>query len=584
MSQMHHLKETRERSVSQPRPTDSMLIDGELSLLLKQRLKGVKRSNSFENQKVYTPRAQEVLEPIEVVDNFDILAFSPLELARQMTLLNAKLFRSIPRKELETIGWVGNERESRAPHILQVAQQFNTTALWVADQILNSKKIKRRFLMLVHLIKLAEQLRRCNNFDGLRAVIAGLQSTPVFRLEKTWGMLGSRERETFDKLAEIADPENNFQAYRQLLISAAAPFVPYLGTHLTDLLFLSDMLKTESRNPEKMQQAKEREEQLSQMLDELQQMQQACQYPFKLNEELVSRIFSQITPEQFDTKQQEQYRKSYEIEEKGGNGEPDKGWNIPRIDLLATQIATNLSFLKRDRKERDADTIPPRTIGLRVLSQDKAVSLNGRRPKQRPALNPALFGNMSQDDQRAPQSAMESTFPVLPPEPSTDTPTSRVKHHRSTSAAIVKLKQPSSPKLRPLKKENSALRHSAADLLGDIEVNIEEPTPIQISPVYHVHRKSFDQLSPIAVQLPRKIVLQAVMLTRIVIKGEKGDWISHWVVLNGIQLSLYKTEQKKKKLDMSKWGSMNMLIENKSSSTFDLSENKEEVLKLMKAI
>ena len=58
----------------------------------------------------------------------------------------------------------------------------------MSEQILDAKQIKRRFHLLCYFIRVCSNLLDLNNFDGLRGVMAGLQSTPIHRLERTWAV------------------------------------------------------------------------------------------------------------------------------------------------------------------------------------------------------------------------------------------------------------------------------------------------------------------------------------------------------------------------------------------------------------
>jgi hypothetical protein len=71
-------------------------------------------------------------------------------------------------------------------------------------------------------------------------------------------MLGTRERELFQRVASIADPENNSQTYRKLLIQSRPPLIPYLGIHLSDLTFVMECLKKDNLNPQRVSHSRER--------------------------------------------------------------------------------------------------------------------------------------------------------------------------------------------------------------------------------------------------------------------------------------------------------------------------------------
>ena len=55
----------------------------------------------------------------------------------------------------------------------------------------------------------SQKLHDLNNLHSLKAVVAGLQSTPIYRLTQTWKSVSKRERAIFERLGEFLSDENN---------------------------------------------------------------------------------------------------------------------------------------------------------------------------------------------------------------------------------------------------------------------------------------------------------------------------------------------------------------------------------------
>lgn len=68
------------------------------------------------------------------------------------------------------------------------------------------------------------------NFSSLKAIISGLQSNPVYRLDRTWAALPKDKFELFEELARIFSEDNNQWAQRELLIrEGTAKFADTVG-------------------------------------------------------------------------------------------------------------------------------------------------------------------------------------------------------------------------------------------------------------------------------------------------------------------------------------------------------------------
>jgi len=67
---------------------------------------------------------------------------------------------------------------------------YEQTSRWAAAQIVHKLQLKQRVATLERLIKLAEELMKINNYNGVMEILSGINSSPVRRLKKTWEVRG----------------------------------------------------------------------------------------------------------------------------------------------------------------------------------------------------------------------------------------------------------------------------------------------------------------------------------------------------------------------------------------------------------
>ncbi|TPX51384.1 hypothetical protein SeMB42_g00460 [Synchytrium endobioticum] len=164
----------------------------------------------------------------------------PLELARQLTIIDAKLFYAVEAKELINQEWAKGKVNSCAIHVRGMSALSNKITGWVAESILLDHDVKKRALTLKYFIKVGDRLMGMNNFNTLLAVLSALNSSTINRLHKTWNLLSDKTRKTFDQLQAPTDHSKNYAVYRQHLRTCSPPCLPFLGMYLTDLTFCDD--------------------------------------------------------------------------------------------------------------------------------------------------------------------------------------------------------------------------------------------------------------------------------------------------------------------------------------------------------
>jgi hypothetical protein len=166
-----------------------------------------------------------------------ILDFDPLEMARQFTIIESKLYCSIQPEELLALEWT-KKNGSKAVNVRAMSTLSNDLANLVADTILHLEDAKKRAIIIKQWVKIAVKCLELNNYDSLMAIICSLNSSMVLRLKRTWELVSARTKVRLEELKVITDVGRNYAVLRQRLQNHIAPCIPFVGIYLTDLTFV----------------------------------------------------------------------------------------------------------------------------------------------------------------------------------------------------------------------------------------------------------------------------------------------------------------------------------------------------------
>jgi len=165
-----------------------------------------------------------------------------LELARQLTLIEYDLYRKIFPKEFLSLSWQKPDKDIRSPNLLAMIRNFNQISGWVVTCLVQESNLKKRARMLRDFVKLTAECWKLNNYNAVFALIAGLNSSPIHRLKKTWETSAATKQ--FEEMMVLTSNNNSWKFYRNALHSANPPCIPYLGIYLSDLYFVEEANKT----------------------------------------------------------------------------------------------------------------------------------------------------------------------------------------------------------------------------------------------------------------------------------------------------------------------------------------------------
>ncbi|KAG0034782.1 hypothetical protein BGZ81_003186 [Podila clonocystis] len=166
----------------------------------------------------------------------------PLELARQLTILETNIYNRIRPVECLGKAWTSSDpvEAAKAVNIKKIIETSNCYANWINEIVLSEPEIKKRAAILKHLVAVAEKLRQLNNFSTLSTTTAALNLSPIHRLKRTWEIVPSKTLNTLAALGKLTSSARNWADYRVEIHSVNPPCVPFVGVYLTDLVMIED--------------------------------------------------------------------------------------------------------------------------------------------------------------------------------------------------------------------------------------------------------------------------------------------------------------------------------------------------------
>ncbi|KAI0731989.1 ras GEF [Fomitopsis betulina] len=168
-----------------------------------------------------------------------LLDIDPIEIARQLTLMEYSMYKKIRPMEC-----LLRSRESKPgkhkDSFSEIIQLSNRIANWVAESVLDKEDSKRRALIVKHFITVADRCRALQNYSTMTAIVSGLATPPIRRLKRTWEQVNARAMGLLRECESTIDTAKNFTNYRQTLARITPPCVPFIGVYLTTLTFIND--------------------------------------------------------------------------------------------------------------------------------------------------------------------------------------------------------------------------------------------------------------------------------------------------------------------------------------------------------
>ena len=179
------------------------------------------------------PAPPKIIAPPSTINR--LLDISPVEAARQLTLLRHAVFAAIRPREFCNLAWTRKDAARRAPNVLHFIRDFNNMGSLVTCTVLSQSEPRARQKYLKYFLAIAQECRELRNYSTMMEITAALTAAPLARLARSWT---PKLREHLDQFGQLS--QKNFHDLRSLTANAAPPCVPYLCIAFADLVFIEE--------------------------------------------------------------------------------------------------------------------------------------------------------------------------------------------------------------------------------------------------------------------------------------------------------------------------------------------------------
>lgn len=161
------------------------------------------------------------------------------DIADELTMIDWVMFSSIRTRDFVrhvSLSATQKEKCKSLRNVNRMINHFNHIAQWVANMILLRDKAKHRAQVLEKFMNIALKLRQLNNYNGLAAVLAGINGTAIHRLTQTKNLVPADVQKRFARLLILMGTQKSHFAYRLAWENSPLPRIPFIPLHRRDLV------------------------------------------------------------------------------------------------------------------------------------------------------------------------------------------------------------------------------------------------------------------------------------------------------------------------------------------------------------
>uniref|UniRef100_A0A0K0EMU4 Ras-GEF domain-containing protein n=1 Tax=Strongyloides stercoralis TaxID=6248 RepID=A0A0K0EMU4_STRER len=176
------------------------------------------------------------------INDYNLLTLHPVEIARQLTIIQAELYKAVKPIELCNVAWTKDDKQKRSPQLLKLIQQSTQLTYWIQWCIVHEKSLDDRVAMYSRVLEIICVLEELNNFTGVVALFSALNASPIYRLTHTRQRVDKEKIAAYERFKKLCDP--HWVEMTQRLKTVDPPVIPFFGIYLTRIVFFEEGNKT----------------------------------------------------------------------------------------------------------------------------------------------------------------------------------------------------------------------------------------------------------------------------------------------------------------------------------------------------
>uniref|UniRef100_A0AAR2L3J8 Rap guanine nucleotide exchange factor (GEF) 5a n=1 Tax=Pygocentrus nattereri TaxID=42514 RepID=A0AAR2L3J8_PYGNA len=173
-----------------------------------------------------------------------LLGINTWDVSVALTNLDWSLFNSVHEQELIYYTFSRQASSGHTVALEQLLQRCNEVQQWVMSEVLLCPSLGKRVQLLKKFIKIAAHCKAQRNLNSSFAIIMGLNTAAVSRLNQTWEKVPGKFKKLFSELELLTDPSLNHKAYRDAFRKMKPPKIPFMPLLLKDITFIHEGNKT----------------------------------------------------------------------------------------------------------------------------------------------------------------------------------------------------------------------------------------------------------------------------------------------------------------------------------------------------